>query len=461
MNVYDWAHARYKRDIANGMPRSRALAWMATAIARRGPHAHMRAKAVSVLKKLGLPASGIPRSQAMAAGPKKAGKRRRTTSQRSTAPRYAAGAGKTYRSKRPRMAQRGRGNFLIPQPSRTASMPSISPDPGCATLCQVYRGLNIGPPNSGNPVPDNKYIMMFYTASDFRGMIFESSANPSVPTHEDELRYQTWYNDHWSVIFNAPFYLPLHVLQSSITYAADLYNFLLAYPSQNIPVTPLLLPNFARGGGATPAVTQFPLQIRPGRMGIRLRNVSTPTSTAGSIRVLNTPQTFDMNVYHSGDANARATNIQTATVTQLETMMSNDPNVRTITCYDLMEERQWTLLPTSDAYHEYDLYKQAWVTVTPDAGQNSQATPQALVQEACKNPKMGTLVIQIPKSAVIDLSYTIMCDDVVRFPAQTTLSYLHKVPWNISQAAHTAYTNRAYSMANGFPTKKMDYGGRY
>lgn len=209
------------------------------------------------------------------------------------------------------------------------------------------------------------------------------------------------------------------------------YNFQAA---ANSDCTLLQLPAFS-STTAVATVTNQPSHVRPGRLGVRLRNVHTPTATNGFIRVLNTTQQVDAAWEISAtprlQINADAQN-------QIRMMMDTDPNVRTITSYDLLEERQFNLLPCSESYHLYDVYRQGTLA-NPN---NSQQFFTASMNASETKASMGVLIIEIPSISAIQLSYTIMSDDVVRFPANSTLSYLHKTPsqWSqegfASQVAH-------------------------
>jgi hypothetical protein len=143
--------------------------------------------------------------------------------------------------------------------------------------------------------------------------------------------------------------------------------------------------------------------------------------------------------------NATHTQLDEAAQLQIQAAMKTDPNVRTITAYDLLEERQYTILPTSESYHLYDEYRQATRATT-----SSTQTELKLALNASEaKAAMGVLIIEIPTNAAINgvvINYTIMSDDVVRFAANSTLAYLHKTPAHWSSQAFGASVAAARGM---------------
>ena len=277
-------------------------------------------------------------------------------------------------------------------------VPSVFPDPGCTTLCQVLRGTQ------NNHATEDKYIMVCYTPSDLRGVVWRMAAAQAVNNADCQL---------------------------------------------------LQVPAFSSATAAATATNQ-PSHIRPGRLGIRIRNTSTPTATSGFIRVLNTSQQVIVRKQKPGVIDL-VTGVITPPVNvgweingtpalqlnpdaqnQIKAIMDTDPNVRTITSYDLLEERQFSCLPTSESYHIYDDYRQG-VLQNPNAYQSLHS---GTLNTSETKAAMAVLIIQIPSASTIQLNFTVMTDDVVRFPANSTLSYLHKNPsqWSqegfASQVAH-------------------------
>ena len=269
-------------------------------------------------------------------------------------------------------------------------VPSVFPDPGCTTLCQVLR-------DSITQGLTNRYLLVTYTNSDLRAITWQTPSGTDAAV-----------------------------------------------------ITTKKMPAFQQSAGDANG-SNGPMQIRPGRLGIRIRNVQTPTSTQGFIRVLNTTQSMNVvwggqvtqpiftdpvtgiSVYPTGD-NSNNTTMNNAAAKQVADAMSTDPNVRTITAYDLLEERQFTILPCSESYHLYDPYFQSFQG-TPN---EYQRTMPDLLNAVELKSAMGQIIIEIPSTATINLSYTIMSDDVVRFPANSALSYLHKTPSQWSQAGFAA-----------------------
>ena len=269
-------------------------------------------------------------------------------------------------------------------------VPSVFPDPGCTTLCQVLR-------DSLTQGTAGKYLVVCYTNSDLRGYTYD------MPTG-----------------------------------------------TNTAIITTKKMPAFQQSGGDANG-SNGPMQIRPGRLGIRIRNVQTPTTTQGFIRVLNTTQQMSItwggqvsqpiftdpvtgiSVYPVGDG-SNNTVMNNAAAVAIRDAMNTDPNVRTITAYDLLEERQFTVLPCSESYHLYDQYYQSFQGTPNDY----QKTMPDLLNAIEQKSAMGCVIIEIPSTATINLSYTIMSDDVVRFPANSALSYLHKTPSQWSQAGFAA-----------------------
>jgi len=187
-------------------------------------------------------------------------------------------------------------------------------------------------------------------------------------------------------------------------------------------------------GLATATASNQPTSIRPGRIGIRIRNTSTPTSTQGWIRVLNTSQT--VNAAYVTDVATGNVDIKASTSNQVTSIMESDPNVRTITAYDLLEERQFNCYPTSESYHLYDDYRQS-VMLSPNDWQRNVA---GCLESSEGKAAMSTIIIMMPPSTTtsMTLSWTLMSDDVVRFPANSTMSYLHKTPMQWSSGVFAA-----------------------
>jgi hypothetical protein len=201
------------------------------------------------------------------------------------------------------------------------------------------------------------------------------------------------------------------------------------------------MPQFNNTSISSPTTTTLPNAIRPGRLGIRIRNVATPTATNGIIRVLNTSQTFN-GTWTANASPATSILIDEAAQLQIQATMKTDPNVRTITAYDLLEERQFTILPCSESYHIYDEYRQA----TLETSSSTQIGLAAALNNAEAKAAMGCVIIEVPNNATANavvLSYTIMSDDVVRFAANSTLAYLHKTPAHWSSQSFGASVSGA------------------
>jgi len=289
---------------------------------------------------------------------------------------------------------------IVAAPNSTASSNPMSIRPGRIT-CSVRCVTQLTNVSSYVRVINTPQALNFMEARDGLAAMTTSTGRPSTPDD-----YWVWYNQTNQFTPYPSGWIPLSLLQSAQTYAADYATYLALYPRQ------------------------------PGAI----------TSTIAGFSPPQNPWTI------TGPLNSFATTL------------NGDPSVTTITNRDLLSTREWSLVPISrEGYCRYDNFNLADSNNSLLGGTTATnaITLDKALQAGADKAAMTTLIFQFPKAAsaatVQTYDISIRSHDVCRYPIQSTLGTLMRK----SPAMDQAYFNAMTAKMNEYMNAGIPYDGAY
>jgi len=193
---------------------------------------------------------------------------------------------------------------------------------------------------------------------------------------------------------------------------------------------------------------QSPINIRPLRQSISIRNTTQLVNVSGFVRVMNMPQSYDW-----GLSFATTTTLTAACVADIKALIEGSPLTHTTTAQDLTTGKTWVQYPVSTVgYNTWQSYLPYGSVTLPSAFQTSS-----------QQETLSTIMIQIPATAsgtnLLDI--VVRRQDAVRYAANTAISSTARPP-PISNQFNTELMCRSASQIADNPVESVpNWAGMY
>jgi len=289
---------------------------------------------------------------------------------------------------------------IVAAPNSIASSNPMSIRPGRIT-CSVRCVTQLTNVSSYVRVINTPQALNFREARDGLAAMATTTGRPTTPDD-----YWVWYNETNQFTPYPSGWIPLSLLQSAQTYAADYAAYVAAHPTQP--------------GATTAVIAGFSPPQNPWNM--------------------------------------------TGPLSSFATTLNGDPSVTTITNRDLLSTREWSLIPISrEGYCRYDNFNLADDnnSLLYSALANNNIPLDQALQAGADKAAMTTLIFQFPKAAsaatVQTYDISIRSHDVCRYPIQSTLGTLMRK----SPAMDQKYFNAMTAKMNEYMNAGIQYDAAY
>ena len=204
------------------------------------------------------------------------------------------------------------------------------------------------------------------------------------------------------------------------------------------------------------ATGTLPMMIRPGRLSVRVQNVSALQTVNGSIRVAYMAEGFDWAKATTYSTNRWANASVAEEAVNICTM---DPRARSVTAATLLQPHEYSMAPINGlAYATFDNFNE-YVGYADNSNETAQLkNASTFLTQGSDKGATGTLLIHFPAQTSNFQTYelVIRSHDVCKFPLNTTLSQLHRPSaatnneaWNAMAAAYQYVAQNGITAAQG------------
>lgn len=183
-----------------------------------------------------------------------------------------------------------------------------------------------------------------------------------------------------------------------------------------------------------------PLNIRPLRLSLYVRNTTVFTSLGGVVRVLNTPTPIPWD-FDAGSGMV----VSTAMNNTLSAIVDSNPSTKSYSAKELSEENYFVSTIASNVkYHE-------WVDLLPTS---TNAEKEALLLDSTDYVPMNNIIVHMPSPpATNTYDWAIYDQSASRFPANSLYQQLARDAPRISTDAHQAIQDGAAAAAESGKSK--------